>query len=216
MYCWLWLITKCQVVSYVYKPYLSKSPNLLNLKIYLFGESKLPLELPTPVVSVTKVPIKDSREARLIFIRTSDTRSDLPTTLGSISILPTEGPRVWILFSLELSMPHHNFWQYTWTYIYPLTAPQTLTLSSKRHQRPHYSPLNSSRGTQDLTEGFRCHWVLWILHSEDPTPFIFLPIREGNLQGKSFKNLIARSPNVEGVKWFPLGDSFHILFRTHD
>jgi hypothetical protein len=52
------------------------------------------LELPTPIGSFTKVPIKDSREARLIFIGTSDTRSELPTTLGSISILPPEGPRV--------------------------------------------------------------------------------------------------------------------------
>jgi hypothetical protein len=158
MYCWFWLITKCQVVSYVDKPYLSESPNLFNLKIYLLGESKLPSELSMPVRSFTKVPIKGSQEARLIFIRTSDTTSELPTILGSISILPTEGPRVRILFSSELSMPHRNFRQYTWTYIYPLITPRTLTLSSKSHRCPHCSPLTSSRGTQDLTVGFHCRW----------------------------------------------------------
>jgi hypothetical protein len=77
------------VVSYAYKPYLSKSPNSFNLKIYHFGENKLSSELPTSMGGINKVPIKGSWEADLVFTRTSDTRSELQTTLGSFFILPT-------------------------------------------------------------------------------------------------------------------------------
>jgi hypothetical protein len=42
------LLLKCQVVSYVYKPYLFKTPNSFNLKIYLYGAKKYMSELPTP------------------------------------------------------------------------------------------------------------------------------------------------------------------------
>jgi hypothetical protein len=88
----LWLISKCQVISYVYKPYLLKTPNLFNLKIYLYRDEKYLSELPTPIKSIRIVPTEGPREASLIFIGTSDTRSELPMILESFSILPTEGP----------------------------------------------------------------------------------------------------------------------------
>jgi hypothetical protein len=89
-------------------------------------------------------------------------------------------------------------------------APQTLTPHSFKHHRCHHlSPLKFLRGNQVSTVGFHCFGVLWILHfSEHPIPITSLSIRMGNLQGISFKILVARSLNVEGVRCFFLVDSF--------
>jgi hypothetical protein len=51
------------------------------------------------------VPTKGPRETILIFVGTSDARSELPTILGTFLIHPNEGPQVQNFFFVGTSDP---------------------------------------------------------------------------------------------------------------
>jgi len=84
LYCCLWLIMLNQVVLYVHKQFLSKSPSSFNLQIFLqWFQNHL--------------------------IGTSDTPSELPTSIGNSWLLPTEPSRPFSLISLELLTYRRKF-----------------------------------------------------------------------------------------------------------
>ena len=92
-------------------------------------------------------------------------------------------------------------------YIYPLATPlETPSLFFPSHRRRLLSSHPQSRRFEDSTIGFHCFEVPWIPHpSETQIPSIFPPIHVGNKKGNSFKTPIARSINVERVRWILLG-----------
>ena len=100
--------------------------------------------------------------------------------------------------------------------IYSPRPLEALTLSHSFLPPPPPIPSLRAWRFEASAVGFCCEGVLWIPHaSETPIPSVFPQIRVGKTQGISFIFPVARSLNVEGLRWIPLGDRLLVPPRCY-